>query len=88
MTTIHDPRYHLLIKMLIQIRNEKSITQVELAKKLFKPQSYISKIESIERRLDVIELWDWLLALNCTPIEFFSNLNFSNPNENSSPDIV
>lgn len=76
MSTIHDPRYHLLIEKLIQIRNEKNTTQVLLAKKLFKPQSYVSKIESLERRLDVLELIDWLQALGCPPTTFFAELPF------------
>jgi len=40
------------------------VTQVELARRLKKPQSYVSKIEILERRIDVIELIDWLTALN------------------------
>ena len=40
------------------------MTQVELAQRLGKPQSYVSKVEILERRLDVIELMDWLNALN------------------------
>lgn len=38
------------------------MTQVELARLLNKPQSYISKIEILERRIDVIELVD---LVNC-----------------------
>lgn len=76
MRTIHDPRYSLVIAKLIQIRDEKKITQVELAKKLFKPQSYISKTELLERRLDVIELLDWLNALESDVATFFINLKF------------
>lgn len=77
MRTIHDPRYSLVITKLIQIRDEKKITQVELAKKLLKPQSYISKTELLERRLDVIELLDWLNALESDPSLFFNELNFA-----------
>jgi len=76
MSTIHDQRYNLMITQLIQIRNEKNITQVELAKKISKPQSYISKTEGLERRLDVIELIDWLTALEYEPNIFFENLSF------------
>lgn len=74
MRTIHDQRYNLVIEKLVQIRNEKDVTQVNLAKRLTKPQSYISKTESLERRLDVIELLDWLAALEYDPILFFQDI--------------
>ena len=48
------------------------MTQVELAQHLGKPQSYVSKVEILERRLDVIELIDWLNALD-TELAFFIN---------------
>ena len=40
------------------------MAQVELARRLNKPQSYVSKVEILERSLDVIELMDWLTALS------------------------
>lgn len=61
---IYDPRYQNLIKKLIELRESKNVTQVELAQHLGKPQSYVSKVEILERRLDVIELMDWLTALS------------------------
>ncbi|MCA4791149.1 helix-turn-helix domain-containing protein [Acinetobacter towneri] len=64
MRSIHDPRYQDLIQKLIELRESKNVTQVELAQRLGKPQSYVSKVEILERRLDVIELMDWLNALN------------------------
>lgn len=65
MRLIHDPRYQDLIKKLIELRESKDVTQVELAQRLGKPQSYVSsKVEILERRLDVIELIDWLTALS------------------------
>lgn len=70
MSSIHDPRYKKLIKELIQIRELKNITQVELATSLKKPQSYIAKVENLDRRIDVIELHDWLSALD-KPISDF-----------------
>lgn len=51
------------------------MTQVELARRLEKPQSYVSKVEILERRIDVIELIDWLNALDKKTIEFISQLN-------------
>ncbi len=64
MRSIHDPRYQDLIKKLIQLRESKNVTQVELAVCLEKPQSYVSKVEILERRLDVIELCDWLNSID------------------------
>lgn len=43
-------------KLLLDIRKEKGITQVELANKLEVPQSFVSKYESGERKIDLIEL--------------------------------
>ena len=70
MSSIHDPRYINLIKELIFRRELRKITQVELASSLKKPQSYVAKIENLDRRIDVLELYDWLLALNISIIEF------------------
>lgn len=64
MRSIHDPRYQDLIKKLTELRESKNVTQVELARRLEKPQSYVSKVEILERRLDVIELMDWLNAID------------------------
>lgn len=64
MSTIHDPRYRVLISDLIQLRKLQDVTQTGLAEKLDKPQNYVWRVENLERRLDVIELQDWLSALN------------------------
>jgi transcriptional regulator with XRE-family HTH domain len=53
-----------LIKILLELCESKNVTQVELARRLNKPQSYVSKVEILERRLDVIELIDWLSAID------------------------
>lgn len=41
--------------MLISAREQAGLTQVEVAKKLAKPQSFVSKYERGERRLDFTE---------------------------------
>jgi transcriptional regulator with XRE-family HTH domain len=51
-----SPRYQAFLVKLRQAREEAGLTQVEVADKLGRPQSYISKCESGERRVDVIEL--------------------------------
>ncbi len=64
MSSIHDPRYRKVIQILIELRESKKITQVQLASSLKKHQSYIAKVENFERRLDFIELYDWLKVLD------------------------
>jgi transcriptional regulator with XRE-family HTH domain len=50
------------------------MTQEELARRLNRPQSYISKYESGERRLDVIELLDVARALQISPASLLRGL--------------
>lgn len=75
MRSIHDPRYQDLIKKLIELRESKDVTQVELALRLGKPQSYVSKVEILERRLDVIELCDWLNSIDVKIADFIIQLD-------------
>ncbi len=56
MKTIHDQNYLELIANLRRLRSTLSVSQSELSIKLGKSQSYISKIECGDRRIDVIEL--------------------------------
>lgn len=65
MKSIRDPRYIQMISRLRELRKEKSISQVVLSRRLDKDQQYVSKIEALVRRIDVIELCDWLRALEC-----------------------
>ena len=50
------PEYKEFLNKLIQARKEAGLTQVETAKILGKPQSFIVKCEKGERRVDVLEL--------------------------------
>lgn len=58
--TIHDHRYRCLVQLLTKLRKEASLSQSELAIFLGLSQSDISKIESFERRLDALELFELL----------------------------
>ncbi len=57
--SIYSKEYKNIIKKLKQARFEIGLKQEEVAKKLRKPQSYISKIERGERRIDVAELQEF-----------------------------
>lgn len=52
---LHSPEYAIFRRLLVQARLNAGLTQVEVAAKLRKPQSFVSKLERGERRLDVPE---------------------------------
>lgn len=53
--SIHTDAYRTLLLALISARKESDITQQELARRLGAPQSFVSKYENGERRLDIVE---------------------------------
>ena len=55
MKSARDPRYLEVVARLRAARQGRGLSQAEVAKRLGKPQSYISKIETCERRLDLAE---------------------------------
>lgn len=55
MKTLHTAAYKSLIDALVAARKAANLTQVEVAARLRKPQSYVAKVEGGERRLDVME---------------------------------
>lgn len=55
MRTASDPHYLEVIARFRSARKNLGISQIEVGRRLGKPQSYISKIESCERRIDLIE---------------------------------
>jgi len=54
--SVHTARYRLFLTRLRQARVEAGLTQVEVAARLGRPQSFVAKCESGERRVDVVEL--------------------------------
>jgi transcriptional regulator with XRE-family HTH domain len=73
--SVFTPEYDKFQLLLIQARKTAGLTQVELAERLRKPQSYVSKFERGERRLDVIEFLEVAEALQIDPLRFLKNLN-------------
>ena len=66
--------YRKLLDGLVRGRRGARQTQAELARRLGKPQSYISKVESGERRLDLVEYVYWCKALSIDPADLISAL--------------
>ena len=70
MGDVHSRRYQQFLKRLRTARTTAKLTQVEVAQALAQPQSYVSKSESGERRVDVVEL-DEFARLYGRPLTYF-----------------
>lgn len=70
MRSLHSEAYQRFLFRLRGAREQAKLTQVEAARRLGRPQSYISKCESGERRVDIIELMEFA-ALYRKRLEFF-----------------
>lgn len=70
MPDIYSEKYQIFLTRLREARKEKGLTQTQVASSLRKPQSYVAKCESGERRVDVIELADFA-RLYEKPLDYF-----------------
>jgi transcriptional regulator with XRE-family HTH domain len=59
-----------LSDLLRQVRQEREVTQSELALKLGFPQSRISKMEAGDRRIGLLELNEWCKAVGVPLVNF------------------
>jgi len=55
-SAVHNSEYQRLLKRLREARIRAGLTQVEVARALGRPQSYVTKCELGERRIDPIDL--------------------------------
>lgn len=67
MTSIYLEEYQLVIHTIKEARIKQNITQEKLAQALNRPQSFIAKVESGERRLDVVEFVHIARLLSLNP---------------------
>lgn len=72
--SIYSNNYIYLIYRLNSERKRLKISQITLATNLGKPQSFISKIETRERKLDIIEFIEISLAMGINPKGIFNDL--------------
>jgi len=54
--SIYSAKYKVVLQNLLKAREESNLTQTDVALKIKKPQSFVSKVERGERRLDIVEL--------------------------------
>lgn len=64
---LYTPRYESLRLQLQAVRIKAQLTQTELAQRMRKTQSYISKVENGERYIDVMEFIDWCEICGVAP---------------------
>lgn len=72
--SIHSPRYEALRAALVAARRAAGLTQAEVAEALGRPQSFMSKVEGGERRLDVVEFVDLCEALKADPLSVIAEV--------------
>ena len=72
--SLNSTAQQTLQSMLRSVRLDAGLTQQQLADKLVKPQSFVSKVEAGERLLDIIELIEFLGAVGVEPGTFVAAL--------------
>tara|TARA_R110002096_G_scaffold212550_1_gene400036 strand:+ start:274 stop:546 length:273 start_codon:yes stop_codon:yes gene_type:complete len=71
---LYTQRQRILLDLLRETRKEAGLRQDDVAKRLGRPQSFVSKYESGERRLDILELYDICKAMGLTLNDFVETL--------------
>lgn len=85
-SSLHSHHYHIFRSLLIEAREKAGLTQVIIAEKLGKPQSFISKYERGERRLDFTEFMELADMLGIDVADFVSRYR-SATSQTSSQDV-
>ena len=66
--------YSFFLVLLRKIRKQSGLTQQQLAQKLNQSQSFVSKCERGERRIDIVELRDFCVAMGVSLRSFIEEL--------------
>jgi transcriptional regulator with XRE-family HTH domain len=72
--SLFSPGYTRFLALLKQARLDAGLTQSETARRLGKPQSFISKCESGERRVDVLEFLEFCRVFGANPEKILRDL--------------
>ena len=68
----HNPDYQLLLTVLKAARRRAGVSQIDLAERLGNTQTFVSKCERGERRIDAVELVEFAEALGVSPLGLLS----------------
>jgi hypothetical protein len=72
--SIYSAEYQRLCALLRELRHGAGLTQAQVAERLDEPQSFVSKYEAGERRLDVVELHQVASALQSSVVAILRQL--------------
>lgn len=71
---LYSPKQKAFLDLLRETRTKAGLRQEDVAKRLGKPQSFVSKYESGERRLDVLELREICAVSKIQLVDFVKQL--------------
>ncbi len=72
--SIYTREYAAFLEQLRKVREIKNLTQLEVAERLGQTQSFVSKVERSERRIDVVELRAFCLAIGISFPDFIQKI--------------
>lgn len=73
--SLHSRQNDVFLRLLRSKRETQRLRQLDLAIRLGRGQATVSKVERGTRRLDVVELWAWLNALEIDFVTFTRELD-------------
>lgn len=71
---LRKDRRMLLLKMLKDARLDRGLRQLDVALALGRPQSYVAKVESGERKVDCIDVIDFCNVVSLDPVKLVKRL--------------
>lgn len=72
--SVFSDAHKIVVETLVSARKEAGLRQVELAQRIGKDQTYISRIEQGQRRVDVLEFYALARAMGCDPVALYETL--------------
>ena len=72
-SSLHSHRYQIFRSLLVAAREKSGLTQVQIAERVGRPQSFISKYERGERRLDFTEFIELADVLGIEVMDFVNS---------------
>ncbi len=73
--SIYSQEYSFFLDQLREAREKKGMTQAEVAERLGQTQSFISKVERGERRIDIVELRAFCRAMGVSFTNFITAID-------------